>query len=224
MYSFLKKHFLFVLVICICFQSQAQQKQLTDEQYFKGNLKTIVQPLPNATRWTDDSHFLLMKDGKTYIVDAKTGIETISTETVNKATAVPVNPKAFLKSNDLYIKVNEAEIQLTHDKDKEVNPTTSPDGKYVAYTKNNNLYTIDLNTKKETKLTADGSDVILNGYSSWVYMEEILGRPPSTRHFGGAPTVSISLFFVQMIPTYLYLPSQMPRAGTGLLRKSVIPK
>jgi dipeptidyl-peptidase 4 len=53
----------------------------------------------------------------------------------------------------------------------------------VAFTRNNNLYTINLATKKETQLTNDGTDVILNGYASWVYFEEILGRASRYKSF-----------------------------------------
>ncbi len=195
MSTFLKKSVAFALPVMLCFASQAQQKQLTEDQYFKGNFKGINQQLPNATRWTDNSHFLLMKDSKTYIVDAKTGIETETTGAAAKPVTVPIKPKAYIKKNDLYIKEGDVEIQLTNDKDKEVNPTMSPDNKYVAYTKNNDLYTLDISTKKETKLTSDGSDVILNGYASWVYTEEILGRKTQYRSFWWSPNSNNIAFF-----------------------------
>ena len=57
----------------------------------------------------------------------------------------------------------------------------------MAYTKNNNLYTVNISSKKETQLTTDGSDVILNGYASWVYMEEILGRSTAYKSFWWSP-------------------------------------
>ena len=52
----------------------------------------------------------------------------------------------------------------------------SPDSTKMAFTRNNDLWVLDVATGKETRLTTDGSDVILNGYASWVYYEEILGR------------------------------------------------
>ncbi len=194
MHTFLKKQLVFVLPLMLCLSSQAQQKQLGDDQYFKGNFKGIMQALPNATRWTDDSHFLLIRDGKTYIVDAKTGAETESNG-AEKPTVVPVAPKAFAKNNDLYIKLNEVEVRLTNDSAKEINATMSPDGKYVAFTKNNDLYTIDINTKKEIRITTDGSDVILNGYASWLYTEEILGRASQYRTFWWSPDSKSIAFF-----------------------------
>lgn len=49
----------------------------------------------------------------------------------------------------------------------------SPNGKHVAFVKENNLYIKDLNTEKETQVTTDGqSNNIINGASDWVYEEE----------------------------------------------------
>ncbi|MBK7308742.1 MAG: DPP IV N-terminal domain-containing protein [Chitinophagaceae bacterium] len=87
------------------------------------------------------------------------------------------------------------DIRLTNDSAKEINQTLSPDGNYVAYTKNNDLYTVNLATKKETRLTKDGSETILNGYASWVYMEEILGRSGRHRAFWWSPDSKHIAFF-----------------------------
>ncbi|MCX6214637.1 S9 family peptidase [Spirosoma sp.] len=51
--------------------------------------------------------------------------------------------------------------------------TFSPDGKQVAFMRNNNLFVVDLATQKETKLTTDGKlNAIINGGADWVYEEE----------------------------------------------------
>lgn len=164
-----------------------QKKDLTDEQYFKGNFKGIVQGLPQFGKWIDDGHFVLKREGKSFSVDCKTGVETDYVEEQVMKGSVPYKPKIITKNNDLYVTKNIEDVQLTFDKDKESNPTLSPDGNYVAYTKNNDLYTVNINTKKENRLTNDGSEVILNGYSSWVYMEEILGRRTAHRAFWWSP-------------------------------------
>ena len=195
MLYFVKRSSLFILVLVYSFAANAQLKQLTDDQYFKGNLTSIIQALPNVLHWTDNSHFLLMKDGKKLLVDAKTGEEKEFTGTDSRPKADSLKPSVYTKKNDLFIKVNGTEIQLTNDSAKEVNPTMSPDKKFVAFTKNNNLYTIDISSKKETKLTTDGSDVILNGYASWVYTEEILGRRSQYRSFWWSPDSKHIAFF-----------------------------
>jgi len=175
--------------------SQAQKKDLTDEQYFKANFKGITQALPSAGPWIDESHVVIRREGKSFLLDCKTGKEIDYTNpVVNKGTVV-MKPEIITKQNDLYVRKGIGDEQLTNDKDKEVNPTLSPDGNYVAFTKNNNLYTVNLTTKKETKLTTDGSELILNGYASWVYFEEILGRPSQYKSFWWSPNSKNIAYF-----------------------------
>jgi hypothetical protein len=75
MMHFVKKPLVSILLAGISLYSSAQQKPLTDEQYFKSNFKGIVQPLPIPTRWANNTNLLLMKDGKLFVLDAKKGIE-----------------------------------------------------------------------------------------------------------------------------------------------------
>ena len=52
-------------------------------------------------------------------------------------------------------------------------PTFSPDGKYIAFVFENNLYIRNLNTDEITQITKDGKkNEIINGISDWVYEEE----------------------------------------------------
>jgi dipeptidyl-peptidase 4 len=52
-------------------------------------------------------------------------------------------------------------------------PSFSKDGMQVAYAFENNLYILDLDTKKETQITTDGEkNKIINGITDWVYEEE----------------------------------------------------
>ena len=49
----------------------------------------------------------------------------------------------------------------------------SPDGKFVAYVReDNNLYTFDLTRKKQRRISFSGSKTISNGHFEWVYEEE----------------------------------------------------
>ncbi len=52
----------------------------------------------------------------------------------------------------------------------------SPDGRSVAYVRENNLYVEDLSTGKPRELTKDGSSEIINGTSDWVNEEELFLR------------------------------------------------
>ncbi len=49
------------------------------------------------------------------------------------------------------------------------------------------MYVYDLLSRKETRLTFDASDKIYNGYASWVYFEEILGRSSRYAAFWWSP-------------------------------------
>jgi dipeptidyl-peptidase 4 len=59
---------------------------------------------------------------------------------------------------------------------EETSASFSPNGRNVAYVRDNNLYSFDLVTNRETPLTRDGSETLLNGTLSWVYWEEVFGR------------------------------------------------
>jgi dipeptidyl-peptidase-4 len=49
----------------------------------------------------------------------------------------------------------------------------SPDGKKVAFVRENNLFYVDLSTGKEVQITSDGKhNEIINGSTDWVYEEE----------------------------------------------------
>ena len=52
-------------------------------------------------------------------------------------------------------------------------PTLSPDGKKIAYAKDNNLFVYDIASKTTTSITTDGKkNSIINGITDWVYEEE----------------------------------------------------
>lgn len=89
-----------------------------------------------------------------------------------------------------------------------VNPTYSPDSSKIAYTLHNDLYSADVRTGKTVRLTFDGSDVILNGYASWVYYEEILRRASNYKAFWWSPDSRMLAYYrfddslVPMFPIY----------------------
>jgi dipeptidyl-peptidase 4 len=159
----------------------AQKKSFSYDQLFKTPAAlTISKPLPAIRGWADDEHYIeIQKDatGKTTAmsVDVKTGKATVYTGAVNPepratmGTATP-DPSAPVKYPDAK------------------NITSSPDGKWVAFTRqDHNLYITEVATKKEIQLTKDGSEHILNGYASWVYYEEILGRASRYKAFWWSP-------------------------------------
>jgi len=62
--------------------------------------------------------------------------------------------------------------QLTQTKEPEKDPKFSPDGRYVAFIREYNLYALDLRTGDEIPLTTDGNKNLMNGQVDWVYDEE----------------------------------------------------
>lgn len=49
----------------------------------------------------------------------------------------------------------------------------SPDGRRVAFVRDNDLWMTDLATGNEARLTSDGSETIINGTTDWAYEEEL---------------------------------------------------
>ena len=90
----------------------------------------------------------------------------------------------------------------------EVNPTPSPDSTKIAFTRDNDLWIRDIASGQERRITSDGSDLILNGYASWVYYEEIFGRPSRYKAFWWSPDSRKLAFYrfdnsnVPMFPIY----------------------
>jgi len=173
---------------------------------FSGIAQMPQSGLPRFIRWVDNNQFVLnTKRGddaapKNYVYNLTTKQYTIA-----PADVVPTEKSVFLKKGDIFLKENGAETQLTFDVAEEKNPTLSPDGNYVGYTKNNNLYTLSLATKKEVAITNDGATGILNGYASWVYFEEIFGRSTQYRAFWWSPDskyISFMRFDERKVPMF----------------------
>ena len=66
-----------------------------------------------------------------------------------------------------------------------MNGRLSPDGRSVAFARDNDLYVLDLASRAERRLTSDGSATVLNGVLSFVYWEEIF---TTTTTASGGPT------------------------------------
>jgi dipeptidyl-peptidase-4 len=164
--------------------------------------------------WLDENHFLQMKmeNGSNYLmkVNAESGNEEIVVDysAINENLPEGFNATRtigetedytgflFTRDNDLYYysMENNKFKRLTETEAKENNPTFSPDGKKVAFTREHNLFVVDVKTGEEIQLTFDGSDVIYNGWASWVYWEEILGRRTRNKAYWWAPNSEMIVF------------------------------
>ena len=145
--------------------------------------------IPKAWKWLSDTDAVFSYDGSyndtsAYSVDARTGMRKEGVKAPEKFADFPVKPAGA------------------------VNLTYSPDSTMLAFTRDNDLYVVNIADSVETRLTFDGSDVILNGYASWVYYEEIFGRPTRYKAFWWSPDSRRLAFYrfdnsnVPMFPIY----------------------
>jgi dipeptidyl-peptidase-4 len=75
----------------------------------------------------------------------------------------------------LNVKSGEVVRRTKTDEDEE-NLTVAPDGKSLAFTREHDIYVLDLEDNAVTRLTNDGSDTMYNGVLDWIYMEELFTR------------------------------------------------
>jgi dipeptidyl-peptidase-4 len=107
---------------------------------------------------------------------------------------------------------------------QDLNVTPSPDGTMVAFTRDNDLWVRSVADSVETRLTFDGTELILNGYASWVYYEEIFGRASRYKAFWWSPDSKRLGFYrfdntqVPMFPIY------SPFGQDGKLNQTRYPK
>ena len=124
--------------------------------------------IPRAWKWMDSDDVIFTYDGTfadsaAFVVNARTGKRLGGVSAPEKYQDFPLKPEGA------------------------VNLTYSPDSTKLAFTRDNDLYVVDIASGKETRLTHDGTDLIMNGYASWVYYEEILGRPSRYKAFWWSP-------------------------------------
>ncbi len=168
-----------------------------------------AQPLvdiPSRWKWVSDSEVAMFyagnsKDAADFTVNAASGTVTEGVSLPEAGQDSPKFPEGLENCE---------------------NPTWSPDGTKIAFTMGNNLWVMDAAGGERTQLTFDGSDVILNGYASWVYYEEIFGRPSRYRAFWWSPDSKKIGFYrfdnekVPLFPIYSPFPEDYDRSGTAL--------
>jgi dipeptidyl-peptidase 4 len=165
-----------------------------------------------GNKWIDDTHYTDMqkdKDGK----DVEMSVDVLTGKAkpyVSKVEAVVPHISVTVKDGELYYSdgTTAAPRQITANPGLEVNPRLSPDKKKVAFTRDNDLYVIDLATNLEQRLTMDGTKLIYNGYASWVYFEEILGRPSQYCAFWWSPDgkkIAFLRFDDTEVPLYILM-------------------
>lgn len=212
-----------LLLLCasgIFLNLQAQQQKLTFEQT-QGKAPSLTNPMTTISGWTDEQHYI-ETDPKTkqqFTVNIRTGSKL-------PYTPPPISDvSVMIKDNDVYIQYGKQEPKrLTTDSLAEKNPTLSPDNKFVAFTRKGDLFAIELATEKEIRYTTDATDVIYNGYASWVYFEEILGRATQYKAFWWSPdskTLAFMRFDDTQVPMF---PINGSTGQHGYVEKTRYPK
>lgn len=154
-------------------------------------------------RWLPDGdHYLLPREGKLMKVDALSGrseeyldrapvsaalatLPTIDGPTANSLAGsmfLSMNPgrtgAMFNYENDLYYAAldGSAARRLTSTPEPEEETSFSPDGEFVAFVRDFDLYVVDVATATERRLTTGGTGLVRNAKNDWVYYEEVFGR------------------------------------------------
>lgn len=195
--------------LCLADSLAQPKERLSFEQIFKNADPAITKPLPVITKWVDGHRYLESRKQTGLdrpvltIVDAATGKETAAPGIHQYAEQLgkDIEPSSFVaasddetryvysRQNDLFLFDTTGRVlrRLTNSDAEEENPTFSPDGKYLAFTRKHDLYSLRLSDGVEIRHTTDGSDVVYNGRASWLYYEEILGRASRYRAFSWSP-------------------------------------
>lgn len=199
----------------------AQTKRLDLEQSL-GLKPSLTKSINPVIGWADAEYYI-ESDGQTrqqYRVHIKSGARSPYTPPPSSDVEV------YVAHNDIFIREGaNAARQLTHSpEDEEKNPTLSPDNQYVAFTRNNDLYAVRVSDSREIRYTNDGTDVIYNGWASWVYFEEILGRASRYKAFWWAPdsrTLAFMRFDDTQVPMF---PIYAAEGQHGYLEQTRYPK
>lgn len=164
--------------------------------------------------WLEDGErYRQNRDGKLRTFVARTGRAVAAIDTEAAAKALAALPAVGEKSargvagrarwnedrtaffaeheNDLYYATLDGTraLRLTSTPEAEELASFSPDGKFVAFVRSNDLWAVDVVTGVERALTTGGTETLRRGKADWVYFEEIFGRswkvywwaPDSTR-------------------------------------------
>lgn len=188
---------LWVCVLGLCAFASAQQKQITVEAIYTGEFLTegmdVLRSMDNGKQYTvlnrDPNRGLVSVDTYDYGTLEKTGtlistgdvtgLEDFSSYSFSEdetklllATEVePIFRRSTLGVFYVYDMASKALVKISDAKIQE--PTLSPNGKKVAYVRNNNMFLMDLKSGQTQQITQDGAkNKIINGVTDWVYEEE----------------------------------------------------
>jgi len=190
--------------VCPLKEKRRFNKPITFETIYDPNDKVDFggSPISGLIWLQDGEHYLQVRDGRYYKVHVESGRSVLfcdpnelagglsSLPTIDKKTAESISKRTSLKmnpdrtavlidhENDLYYCTLDGKTaaRLTSTPEREELSSFDPNGKFVAFVRDKNLYVVDIATQTERALTTDGGELISNGRADWVYYEEIFGR------------------------------------------------
>ncbi|HLN52072.1 MAG TPA: S9 family peptidase [Lentimicrobium sp.] len=188
--------FLFLLLPQILF-SQNGNKNFTLDDLLKGRIFRS-KGINEIRSMKDGSHYTALSEDNSYIIsyDYKTGdsiskifdLNRFKTDQVTtiydyefsddesailiQTSYEPIYRRSFTADYYIYNTIDKSFKPLSNNGKQQL-ATFSPDGKKVAFVRENNLFIVNLLNVKETQITNDGKlNEIINGAPDWVYEEE----------------------------------------------------
>lgn len=187
------KHFIILIGLLMSSLFSFSQKQITVEDiYSKGTFRS--QSVYGINWMNDGSYYSALEKNNIVKYDVTTGeqVETIldastlDTEIGISSYEFSADENYILLLTDrqsifrrsytaiFYLYNRETKSLQKLEEDRIAYATVSPDGTKVAYTKNNNLFYVNLDDMLVVQVTNDGQrNSIINGSTDWVYEEEL---------------------------------------------------
>lgn len=218
-----------LLLLLLPPRADAQQRALTlDDIYDPATRTNFSGSVPAGLTWIDATHFAWPKpttDGVNWTsVDVSgreqavfdpdrmqaaleaAGVPSSDARTASRARGLTFSSQysAVIANvdNDLYayrIDRNRV-VRLTRGSEDEEHESFSPDGRRVAFIRNNNLYVVDVDSGRERPLTTDGTAKVLNAKLDWVYEEEIYGRGENRAYWWSPDSSNIAFLRLDDAP------------------------
>lgn len=177
---------------------------LTKEQILGKLPQGILNPSVRS-EWKDNENIYLYKrvgnENKVFLYNVKKGT-TVEAAPVESAAALEEDTTQQVLMQKLRAFLGQPKFRQS------ILKTFSPDNSKIAYIRDNNLYVYSFADGKEAALTNDGTNVLMNGYASWVYYEEILGRSSNYQAYWWSPDSKTIAYYksddsnISMFPIY----------------------
>ena len=253
----IRRIILTILAACLLW---AQKKPVTLEalQEFRARSRPAT---PGPVAWAPDSKSFAYRQGnalRLYEVAKRNSREIVNLQDVDAAATTPAEAEVFSWENRrveeqslqwlpsgkrlLYLSKGDVFLidldgkwrQLLKTQVAERDPKISPNGEKILFRRDWDVYTLEIATGKETRLTNNGTELVRNGALDWVYPEE-LGLGTAFWWSPDGRSILYLQFDISKIPQYPHSdlrrlkavaePQRYPQAGdpNSIVHVGVIP-